>query len=117
MKSVPGADAWEVTDEYVADDDIVILGFDASCIGRGLNGAIAISRSGTVEGGFQPQDDVLYYQEVAGVGGATSAILSHNTMFFPADKRPDLEEGDRLHLWIESGDTNIQHVVMYYYIK
>lgn len=117
MKSVPATDDWEVVEEYVADDDIVIVGFLSSCIGRGANGAVGISRSGTVNPGTQPQDDVLWYKEVAGIGGATASILSHDQVFFPEDLRPDLDEGDRLFVWIESGDTNIQHIIMYYYIK
>jgi len=117
MRSVPAADAWEITEEYIADDDLVICGFLFSCIGRGLNGAVAVSKSGNINAGVQPQDDVIWYKEIAGIGGAADSILSHDQIFFPEDLRIDLDEGERLYIWIESGDTNIQHIIMYYYIK
>jgi len=116
MRSVPAADAWEVVEEYIADDDIVIVGFLMSCIGRGTDGAAAISKSGVVNAGTQPQDDVLYYKEIAG-GAAAAHILSHEAMFYPEDVRPELDEGERLYVWIETGATNIQHIIMYYYLK
>lgn len=111
------SEGWEVNDEYTADEDIVILGFTVSQIGRGLNGAIGITKSGTIDPSVVRQDDVYHYQECAGVGGATSAILSHADKFFPEDCRPELDEGDKIYLWGESMQTNIAHVLMYFYEK
>jgi len=108
---------WEPLDEYTADEDIVILGFTCSLIGRGLNGAVGITKSGTVDPSIIRQDDVLHYQENAGVGGATAAILSHADKFFPEDCRPELDKGNKIYLWGESAQTNIYHVLMYFYEK
>lgn len=110
-------ESWVVNDEYVADEDIVILGFLISQIGRGVNGAIAVSKSGTIDPSVPRQDDVYTYQECAGVGGATGAVLSHGVLWFPEDARPELDKGERIYLWGESMQTNIGHALMYFYEK
>lgn len=112
-----GTDAWKANDEYTADEDIVVLGFTVSMIGRGLDGAIGITKSGTVNPSIPRQDDVLHYQENAGTSGPAANVLSHADKFFPEDCRPELDKGEKLYLWGESMDTNIGHALMYFYEK
>jgi len=116
FQTVPAGNAWEACDEYVADEDIVILGFEISGIGRGTDGAGAISKSGVIDASIQRQDDVLYYQEIAG-GAAAAHVLSHGVIWYPSDNRPKLDEGDRIYFWVENGLLNIQHAVMWFYNK
>lgn len=110
------SDSWQVGEEFIADEDMVILGFLVSGIGRGTDGAVGITKSGKVDPSVGRQDDVLYYQEIAG-GAAAAHILSHNVLWFPEDTRPELDEDGRIYVWLETGQTNIQHVLMYYYEK
>lgn len=107
----PVGDAWEITTEFVAEEDMVILGFMFGCISRGLAGAISIQKSGTAP--KVPIDAVLVYFEIA---GGVGTILENRAMFwFPKDFRYELDEDERLYFWVESGNTNLQNCTMYYH--
>jgi len=108
----PVADAWEITEEFVADEDLVILGFFFNCVGRGLNGAISIQKSGTAP--KVPVDALLVYFEIAGTIAGTE---NRQLFWFPEDYRFELDEDERLYFWVESGNTNLQNCTMYYHEK
>lgn len=106
----PVGDAWEITTEFIAEENMVILGFHFGCTGRGLNGAISIQKSGTAP--KVPIDAVVVYFEISG----TIVGTNNNTVFwFPKDKRYEMDEDERLYFWVESGLTNLQNCTMYYY--
>jgi len=92
------------------------------CVGRGLNGAISIQKSGTAP--KVPIDAVLLYFEIAGTitgkgkGKPITPSTENRAIFwFPDDYRYELDEDERLYFWVESGNTNLQNCTMYYHEK
>lgn len=115
--SIVTTDDWVVAEEFVAEEDIVIVGFGLKAIAK-MAGASAFSKSGTTAPGDVKQKNVWHYQEECGPGVAGAEQGSvNNDLIFPADCRPELDEGERIYYWVESGDTSIHHALMWYYDK